>query len=208
MRNLLLLLATFVLPGFASAAARDYSFDLVHTQILLSVNHLGFSHPSGRLHVKSGSLHFDDDDWSQAKLDVLIDAASIDLGDAVWNDKVRSREFLASDHYPTAHFVSIRVEKTGDKKGIVHGKLTLLGVTHPLDLAVEFNRAGVDAYSLKWTAGFSATASLKRSDFGMSKYLPDVGDQVELRIEVEALRDKNAQEPAQPGDNQPDEKQQ
>ena len=173
-----------------------YRFDTVHTQILFSLSHLGFSHPTGHLHVKSGFIHFDDGDWPASKVDVVIDAASVDMGDAAWNAKVRSWELLDTDKHATAQFVSTAVEKTGDHSGIVHGKITLLGVTRPLDLAITFNRAGADPYSLKYTAGFSATTKLRRSDFGMKKYLPDVGDEVDIRIEAEGLRDRDAQEQA------------
>ena len=193
-------LAAALLAAPAVAGTSDYRFDLVHTQIFFSVSHLGFSHPAGRLHVKSGYFRFDPDDWSTAQVDAVIDAASVDMGDAAWNDKLHSHEFLAAQRYPTAHFVSTRVEKTADKTGIVHGKLTLLGVTRPIDLRVSFNRAGVHAYSFKYVAGFSASAKFKRSDFGMSKYLPDVGDEIELRIEAEGLRDKDAQGQAGPAD--------
>lgn len=193
MTHLFLLALLAVLPAAASAAPRDYRFDTVHTQVLFSLSHLGYSHPTGRLHVKSGFVRFDEDDWGSAQVDVLIDSASVDMGDAARSDKLRSHEFLAVERYPTAHFVSTRVEKTGDRDGIVHGKLTLLGATRALDLAVKFNRAGVDPYTFKNTIGFSATATLKRSDFGMNKYLPDIGDAVELRIEVEGLRDRDAQ---------------
>ena len=196
-RSLLLAAAMLTASTLAFAGASDYRFDTVHTQILFTLSHLGFSHPTGRLHLKSGFIHFDDGDWTTAKVDALIDTASIDMGDAGWNDKLRSHEFFAAERYPTAHFVSTRVEKTGDKKGIVHGTLTLLGVARPLDLAVTFNRAGVDPYTFKWTAGFSATAALRRSDFGMTKYLPDIGDAIDIRIEAEGLRDGNAQAPAE-----------
>ncbi len=185
-----------VLLASGNATASDYRFDPVHTQILFSVSHLGFSHPTGRLHVKSGFIHFDDGDWPASKVDVTIDTASLDMGDGAWNAKVRSWELLDADKHPAAQFVSTAVEKTAERSGVVHGKLTLLGVTRPLDLAITFNRAGVDSYSLKYTAGFSATATLKRSDFGMKKYLPDVGDQIDIRIEAEGLRDRDAQEQA------------
>lgn len=187
--------ALFV-PLAALAGPSDYRFDTVHTQIGVAASHLGFSQPSGRLHVKSGFFRFDPDDWNTARVEAVVDASSIDFGDAAWNDKLRSREFLDVAHYPTARFVAERVEKTGDKTAIAHGKLTLLGVTRPLDLAITFNRAGVHAYTLRWTAGFSATAQFKRSDFRMTKYLPDVGDQVSIRIEAEGVRDKDAQDEA------------
>lgn len=194
-------LSAFGLLALATAgpaAASDYRFDNVHTQVLFAVDHLGFSRPQGRFHVKSGFIHFDKNDWAGAKVEAVIDVASLDMGDAGWNAKLRSWEFFGADKHPTAQFVSTTVEKTGERNGIVHGRLTLLGVTRPLDLAVTFNRAGVDSYSMRYTAGFSATATLKRSDFGMKKYLPDIGDKVDIRIEAEGLRDRNAQEQAGP----------
>jgi polyisoprenoid-binding protein YceI len=186
----------------APASASDYRFDPVHTQVLFSVSHLGFSRPQGRLHVKSGFIHFDENDWANAKVETEIDTASLDMGDAAWNAKLRSWEFFGADKHPTAQFVSVKVEKTGPHDGVAHGRLTLLGVTRPLDLAVTFNRAGMDSYSLHYTAGFSATATLKRSDFGMKKYLPDVGDEVTIKIEAEGLRDRSAQEQAQPSEKE------
>ena len=187
----------------APAAPRDYRFDTVHTQVFFSTSHLGYSHPSGRLHVKSGFIRFDPDDWAQAQVDATIDVSSLDMGDGAWNDKLRSREFLAVERYPTARFVSKTVEKTGERNGVVHGTLTLLGVSRPLDLAIAFNKAGVDPYTFRSTIGFSASAALKRSAFGMGKYLPDIGDAVDIRIEVEGLRDRDAQENAAPGSTAP-----
>src|SRR6202011_4128643 len=142
--------------------------------------------------VKSGFIQFDENDWTHAKVEAVIDMASVDMGDAAWNAKLRSWEFFGADKHPTAQFVSDKVEKSGERSGIVHGRLSLLGVTRSLDLAVTFNRAGMDSYSLHYTAGFSASATLKRSDFGMKKYLPDVGDEVTIHIEAEGLRDRGA----------------
>lgn len=189
------ILVIAVLPATAAAAAHDYRLDPVHTQVTASVSHVGFSQPGGRLHVKEGRFRFDPDDWSRASVEAVIDAASIDFGDAAWNEKLRSREFLDAAHYPIIRFAAERVEKTGERTAVAHGRLTLLGVTRPLDLAITFHRIGLHPYTLKWTAGFSAAAQFKRSDFRMSKYLPDVGDEVSIRIEAEGQRD-DARNPA------------
>ena len=182
------LLALLIAAMCAPAHATDYRFDTVHTQVFFSASHLGMSNPAGRLRVKSGFIQFDSGDWATAKVDATIDTASLDMGDEAWNRRLRSGEFLNADKFPTAHFVSDRVEKTGDREGIAHGKLTLLGVTRPLDLHVIFNRTGLEPYSLQYTAGFSADAKFKRSDFGMRKYIPDIGDDVTIHIEAEGLR--------------------
>jgi len=186
-----------LLPLIASMPARatDYRFDSIHTQVFFSASHLGMSNPLGRLRVNSGFIQFDSGDWSRAHVEATIDTASLDMGDAAWNRRLRSGEFLDTDKYPTARFVSERVEKTGEREGVAHGKLTLLGVMRPLDLHVKFNRAGLEPYSLQYTAGFSADAKFKRSDFGMKKYIPDIGDEVTIHIEAEGLRgaDKKVQ---------------
>ena len=185
-----------------TAYATDYVLDPVHPQVYACASHLGFSTPCARFRIKSGFFHFDDGDWSTAKVDAIVAAASLDLGDAAWDAKVRSWEFLETGKYPEAHFVSQSAEKTGDKSAVVRGMLTLRGVTRTLDLNVTFNRSGLDPYDLRYTAGFAATATLRRADFGMTKYLPDIGDTVQIRIEAEGLRGKPA--PVQTAPSQPE----
>ena len=176
----------------AFAAPSDYRFYMAHTQIFFSVSHLNYSHPMGRMHVKGGYFSFDPDDWSSAKVDVTIDIASLDMGDEAWSNKMRSAFFDVTT-YPTAHYVSTKVEKTGERTGVVHGNLTLLGKTHPVDLQLTFNRAAADGYSMRFIAGFAATAAFKRSTFGMTRSLPDNGDDVSIHIEAEGIRDGDAQ---------------
>jgi polyisoprenoid-binding protein YceI len=178
----------------AHAEASDYRFDSVHTQIIFFADHLGFSHPSGRLHVQNGYFHFDPDDWSTAKVDVRISIATLDMGDAAWEKKLKSDEFFNLKRFPEAHFLGSRVEKTGDNSGVIHGELTLHGVTRKLDLPIVSNKVGRHSFSLQYVAGFSATLSFKRSDFGMRASLPAVGDEVQIRLEVEGVRDEKAQE--------------
>lgn len=187
-RSAILLAAA--LTATSAAHAADYVLDPVHTQVFACASHIGFSTPCARFKIKSGFFHFDDSNWSTATVDATVDTASIDLGDPKWDSAVRSWEFLESNKYPDAHFVSGSAEKTADRSGVVHGLLTLRGITHAVDLHVLFNRAGLDSYDMRFTAGFSATATLKRSDFGMTKYLPDIGDAVTIRIEAEGLRGK------------------
>ena len=188
-------LALFALLSSISAQASDFKFDPVHTQIFFSISHVGYSHSTGRVAVKSGFFSFDDGDWSKSKVDVTIDIASLDMGNTDWSDKLKSAFFDAST-YPTAHYVSKSVQKTGEKTGIVHGELTLLGKTVPVDLQLTFNRAGVDGYTMRYIAGFSANATLKRSAYGMTRSDKDIGDDVTIHMEVEGDRDGDAQKQA------------
>lgn len=178
-------------PRVARADGADYRIDPVHTQVLVCVSHQGYSQPCGRVRVKSGFFHFDADDWNSATLDVTLDSASLDMGDAAWSDKVRAA-FLDASRYPTARYSGKRAEKTAARGGVLHGALSLLGRTQPVDLALTFNRAARDGYSLHYIAGFSARATFKRSALGMTRDIPDVGDDVEVRIEAEGLRAKDA----------------
>jgi polyisoprenoid-binding protein YceI len=176
----------------AQAEPAMYRFDRVHTQIFFSVSHLGYSQSTGRLHVKGGWIRFDPDDWPHSAVEAVIDVDSLDMGDTAWNDKLRSSEFFATHRYPEAQFVSRAVEQTGPRTGVVHGTLSLLGVRRPLDLRVTFNRAAVDPFTLRFTIGFSATAELRRTDYGMTRYVPEIGDPVTIRIEVEGVREHAA----------------
>jgi polyisoprenoid-binding protein YceI len=173
--------------GFAHADAPTFTIDPVHSQVFFSASHDGYTNPVGRLRVKSGTFRFDADDWSSAQVDATIDIGTLDMGDGAWNRKLLSSYFDASNH-PTAHYVSTGVEKTGDRTGVVHGKLTLLGRTQPVDLQLTFNRAAVNGFTLRYIAGFSASANFKRSAFGMTRSLNDVGDDVAVRLEIEGER--------------------
>ena len=198
-----LLMPLLLMGGpFAWADADTYSFDPVHTQIFFCTVHLGFSKPCGRLHVSAGNFSFDAKDWSTAHVDVVIDIESVDLGDAEWETRVKSGEFLDAKRYPTARFTSQQVEKTSDKtgtqSGVAHGQLILHGKTLKMDLPFTFNKVGVHPYTFKRVAGFSATLKIKRSDFGIDRYLQVVSNEVELRIEAEGFRDRHAGEAAPP----------
>jgi polyisoprenoid-binding protein YceI len=185
-----LLLPLLALAGIAPLRAETWQLDPVHTQLHLRVDHLGFTQAMGMLSIGGGELEFDPADWSSAHVDVRIKLDSLYLGDAKWQDTVKSWQFFNVKRWPEARFVSRSVEKTGDSKGTVHGELTLHGKTQPLDLAITLNKVGNDRYTFHHTAGFSATATFKRSAFGMDKLLSAVGDEVQLDIVVEAQRGK------------------
>lgn len=185
----------------AWAAPQTYRFDPVHSQIVFSVEHQKFSNALGRLHVKEGWFRFDEDDWSHAQVDVVVDLASIDLGDAKWNDAARSGALLDTQRWPTARYASRSVERIDATHGIIHGDLAFRGETKPLDVAFTLNRIANDPYAFKRKAGFSATATLTRQDFGMTRYVDVVGAKVALRIEIEGIRDGDAATKGKEGDH-------
>lgn len=177
------------------AAAQTWRFDPVHSQVWFSAQHQGFSHPQGRLRIEQGWFRFDPNDWASAQIDVVLDLASVDLGDAKWNKAVQAAALLDVEHHPTARYLSRSVERIDDKRGVIHGELELRGRRLPVDVAFTLNRIGNDPYAFGRKAGFSASASLSRTDFGMTRYEDVVGETITLRFEIEGIADRDAAEP-------------
>ena len=172
----------------AMAAAERYSFDKAHTQILFFVNHLGFSYSQGEFHDYDGHFTFDQENPASSEIDVTIKTASIDMDDEKWDAHMKNKDFFDVEQFPNMTFKSTAIEVTGDNTANITGDLTLLGVTKPVVLAVTHNKTGKHPFSGKTVSGFSATTTVKRSEFGMTYGLPGVGDDVEIRIEVEGER--------------------
>ena len=188
------------LPAVAGEPAR-YAFDPVHTRVMFAIDHAGFSKAIGTISGSQGSLHFDVEDWASARLDVVVPMHRLDMGDSGWSASVFAPRFLDVKRHPQARFVATDgLQRQLANRGRACGQLTLHGVTRPLCLDVVLNKAG--RYPLppfRRTIGFSATATLKRSDYGMRSWQSLVGDDIELRIEAELFRqDGEDPQPAQP----------
>jgi polyisoprenoid-binding protein YceI len=187
--SLMLTVGSLTAPVAARAAPESYHYDPVHSQILFSIDHDGFSRPFGRLHVAQGWLRFDQANWSQSSTELDIDMNSLDMGDGAWNAAVCKSSLLDCKQYATAHFVSTSVEQKDATHGVLHGTLTLHGVTKPMDIPFRVNRVGNTIYGMHTIAGFSATASLDRTDFGITAFSNSIGHNVVVWLELEAIRD-------------------
>lgn len=178
-----------------SAAPARYELDPVHTRVLFAVSHAGFSQALGTVSGSIGTLQFDPQDVSTARLEVSVPMQRLDLGDADWNRAALGTRLLDAQRWPQARFISTRIEPLGPDRFRVHGQLTLRGVTREVPLEVTFNALRRHPLPpFRRTAGFSAAASLSRSDFGIDAWPSSIGDRVELRIEAEALRSAGARE--------------
>lgn len=178
------------------AAGETFAIDPVHTRVGFQVSHAGFSNPLGTFSGVRGQLEFDEADWSQARVDVSVPLATLDLGDAEWNGKILDATFFDAKKFPEARFVSTRVDKTGERTASIHGDLTLHGVTRPVTLDATFNVLKRHPLTLRRTVGFSATTTLSRAAFGIDAWKNLVGDEVSILIEVEAKRDNTPADPA------------
>ncbi|WP_028879256.1 YceI family protein [Terasakiella pusilla] len=185
-----LFLAAAVALGLSTSLAQadpvQYAFDKDHTSIVFHVNHMGFSNFQGEFQEFDGSLTFDADKPQNSAVNVKINVNSVDTDVAKLDDHLRSPDFFDVNKFPSMVFKSKSIEVTGEKTGKITGDFTLLGVTKEVTLDVTLNKAA-DHPMLKVPAvGFSATGTIKRSDFGMTTYVPAVGDEVTISIETEA----------------------
>lgn len=173
----------------AHAAVETYSVDPVHTRVMFAISHAGFSNALGTVSGSTGTISFDPDDLASAQLSVSVPMSCIDLGDDKWNAAALANNLLDSQAYPVATFVSTRVEPIDATHAIVHGTMTLHGVAQDAALQVTFNQLKRHPLPpFRRTAGFSASATIKRTAFGITAWQSVIGDSVELRIEAEATR--------------------
>jgi polyisoprenoid-binding protein YceI len=186
------LLSLMIGPAFAASVAPKgaYALDPEHTQILFAIKHMGLSTFYGRLGKASGTIDFDQAAPERSALRVEIDTTTIDTHVPELDNSVPNSLFQA-DKFPTAGFVSTAITKTGANTGTVTGNLTIAGVTKPVTLAVTFNGGRGTGEPLQpYRIGFDATATIKRSDFGLTHVIWTgfVSDEVTLLIEAEAER--------------------
>jgi len=187
--SVLTALATALLLSPDAQAADKYRLDPVHTFVVFKVADLGYAHVVGWFTDVAGELTFDPADVSKSELSVTIKTASIDTHYEPRNKDLMSPDFLNVAEFPEMTFTSTASEKTGDKTGTVTGDLTLLGVTKPVTLEVTFNQIAPNPFNSDTpTAGFTAHTVIKRSDFGMTAYLPAIGDEVDITIDAQAPR--------------------
>lgn len=201
MRLRLALLPLLLAVAPAWAAPDVWRIDPVHTRVLFAIDHAGYSQALGTISGSQGSVQFDGDSWRDAALEVEIPVARLDLGDAKWNQATLASSLLDGERFPSARFVSTRVEPIDPTHARVVGTLTLHGVSQEVVLDVTLN--AVKRYPLppfRRTAGFSATTTLSRRAFGITAWPGVIGDSVQIRIEAEAALDRSAR----PGTPAPD----
>ncbi len=168
-------------------AADSYTIDPNHSYVQYDISHFGFSQQSGKWFA-NGSLEFDKNHPQNSKTNVTIKIADIDTGNPELNKHLKSNLFFDVSKYPEATFVSDKIEAKGNKISKLHGTLTLHGVSKPVILNVKMNGMGINPVTNKETVGFSGQTQLKRSEFGINGFLPKIGDDVKLKIEVEAYK--------------------
>ena len=189
-----LIIAAAALLAAAPLYAVTYTFEPQHTQGVIRWNHLGFANPTAQFNNVEGALEFDPADPTHSSVAVSIPLASMSTGVPDLNDDFRSSDFFDFAKFPTATFKSRKIEKGGTPDTLkVAGDLSVHGITRPVLLDVTINKVGTNPRNQVPTVGFEAMATLKRSDFGLGLYVPQVSDEIRIHITAEAA-EKNAYE--------------
>jgi polyisoprenoid-binding protein YceI len=176
----------------AYAAPITYKLDPSHTDVLFTWNHLGFSNPTGHFGQIEGTLVYDEADPTRSSVEATLPLAGLDTHVAKLDEHLKKDEFLDAAKYPTITFKSTKVETAGSGKLKVTGDLTLRGVTKPVVLDVKLNGAGPHPMKKVPAIGFDATTTIKRSEFGIDAYVPNISDELKVSITTEALGPKPA----------------
>jgi len=186
----LMLSSPLVARAETGRGTESYLFDKPHTNIMWFVSHIGFSNSMGQFMDYDGQIILNFDNPDQSSVNITLKTASIMTGQEEFDTHLKSAEFFNVEKYPTATFTSTKVILLEKNKATVDGNFTLLGITRPLTLKVRMNKRSMDIPTNKMRTGFSIKATIKRSDWGMTHYVPFVGDDVIIRIEAEALIDQ------------------
>jgi len=184
----LILAAALSLSSAAAFAADKYVLDASHSQIVFSYDHLGFSTTFGMFSGFEGEIMFDQDTPAASSVAVSMPVKSMFTG---WEQ--RTGHFMSADFFDATDdelvsFASTGIEVTGDSTALITGDLTLNGVTKSVVLDATLNKTGQHPMAGKDWAGFDATTTLLRSDFGLGAFAPAVSDEVAVRISIEAAK--------------------
>jgi polyisoprenoid-binding protein YceI len=172
----------------AAAAADSYTLDPTHTFPRFEISHFGFSTHRGQFNKTTGKLVLDRA-AKTGSVEITVQTASVGTGDPKLEEHLRSADFFNVEKFPTMVFKAKTVKFNGDVPASAEGELTLLGVTKPLTLTISRVKCAPHPMMKKDACGAEVTGMLKRTDFGMKTYVPNLGDEVTLHIQIEAAKD-------------------
>ncbi|HEY5106078.1 MAG TPA: YceI family protein [Caulobacteraceae bacterium] len=173
---------------FANVERGDYLVEPSHTRILFSVSHLGFTTWYGDFSHAAGTARIDPSHPAASRVEVRVPSDSVSTTNQVLDGELKSPDWFDAGRFPAITFTSRKLTVSGPNRGEIAGDLTLHGVTRPVTLQVRFNGSGANPMDKVYTAGFEAVGKIKRSDFGVAKYVPLVGDEVTLIISAAFTR--------------------
>lgn len=179
-------------PDFESEitelSAGAFTLDPDHATLIWKINHLGFSTFIGRFNDFDASLDFDPENVGNSNLEVVINTTSLDINNDEFAEELRGDNWFNTEAFPQAAYRTTSLIESNDNSFVFGGELTLLGVTAPVNLNVNFHGGGRNFLTRSNTMGFSADATFQRSVFGLDRFTSfGVGDEIELEIHVEFM---------------------
>jgi polyisoprenoid-binding protein YceI len=181
-----LVAAGLTAPAFAST--QTYTLDASHSQVVFSYNHLGYSTTYGMFSGFEGEIAFDAESPENSTVSVSMPVRSMLTGWEARFDHFMSDDFFGAAEDDMITFVSTGIELTGEDTALITGALTMNGITSEVVLDAKLNQMGQHPMMEQPWAGFDATATVLRSDFGLDMYAPFVSDEVEVMISIEAMK--------------------
>ena len=183
----LVVLSSAVLAAELPVPSGSYGLDKTHGYVTFSYTHLGFSNPQVGFNAFDVDLQLDSTNLANSSFSVVIDAASIDSRVAEFDRHLHGEDYFAVAAHPQITFVSSAIAITSANTADISGDLKIRGVSKPVTLKATLNKAGMHPLQRRPALGVSARATIKRSEWGLAKYVPMVSDEVDLEIEVELL---------------------
>ena len=184
-----LILSLALLPAsLPTLCAESLSIDPSHTAVIFSWNHRGFSHPVARLEKVHGTVFLDRSDLTKSSVSVTLPLDGLRTGDDFLDRRLKGAEFFDTGKYPAITFSSTKIEAVGTNALKLTGDLSVHGVTKSVVLDATINKINGGA-NTKMIAGFDAVVMLRRSDFGVSRYVPMTSDELSVHITLEAVEE-------------------
>ena len=172
----------------ANAAPEKYILDSSHSQVIFSYNHLGFSTTWAMFSGFAGEIMFDEEAPANSSVFVSMPLKSMYTGWEKRFEHFMSPDFFDAKDDSEISFKSTSIEVTGDNTGKITGDLTINGITKQVVLDAVLNQQAEHPMVGKPWLGFNATTNLLRSDFGVGKFAPYVGDELKVQISIEAMK--------------------
>lgn len=170
----------------SKASPGIYVLDKSHASLVFKISHVGYSLYHGRFNDFDASITLKNvAKPAESAVELTVQLGSVDTNNKKLEDELRSDKFMNTTKFPTAKFVSKQITLASADKGTMVGDLTFMGVTKPVTMNVVFRGYGVGPFNKKQTLGFSASTTIKRSEWGFNTYVPAVGDDVQIEFDGE-----------------------
>nr|WP_319948811.1 YceI family protein [uncultured Shimia sp.] len=188
MKTSLIAASLIAAASMAAADAEKYVLDPSHSQVVFSYEHLGYSTTYGMFSGFDGEIMFDQENPAKSSVSVSMPVMSMITG---WEERFghfMSPDFFGATDADMVTFTSTSIEVTGETTAKITGDLSLNGMTKSVVLDAVMNQTGTHPMAGKEWAGFSATTTLLRSDYGVEKFAPYVSDEVQVMLSIEAMK--------------------